>query len=222
VGIVVANMSMSLDGFIAGPNVSIEHPMGEGGERLHAWMFGDAIDPRDHEIKNAMFSPLTTGAVVMGRTTFTVGEGPWGDDGTFGMPCFVITHRPAKMLVKGPTTFTFVTEGIERSLDEARCAAAGKNVNVMGASIVQQTLDAGLIDEMLISIVPIVLGGGARPFEQNSVRRMRGSAQVPVQLHQTAVVKSRTLTHLRFRVVSHRAPERSERSRTSILRYSSG
>ncbi|HEX2454728.1 MAG TPA: dihydrofolate reductase family protein [Vicinamibacterales bacterium] len=219
---VIANMSMSLDGFVAGPNVSVEHPMGEGGERLHAWMFDGALDSVDEGIKNAMFSPATTGAVVMGRTTFTVGEGPWGDDGTFGMPCFVITHRPAETIVKGPTTFTFVTEGIEQGFDAARCAAGGKNVNVMGASLVRQALNAGLIDEMLLSIVPIVLGGGLRPFEQTSASRGRVGAYVPVQLHQTAVVKSRTLTHLRFRVVSERATEQSERSRMRILRYSSG
>ena len=103
-GQVVANMSMSLDGFIAGPNISVDHPMGEGGERLHAWMFGDAVNPRDAEIAAGMFSPATTGAVLMGRRTFTVGERPWGDDGTFRVPCFVITHRPALIVVKGPTS----------------------------------------------------------------------------------------------------------------------
>ena len=196
-GQVVANMSMSLDGFIAGPNISVDHPMGEGGERLHAWMFGDAVDPRDAEIAAGMFSPATTGAVVMGRRTFMVGERPWGDDGTFRVPCFVITHRPALIVVKGPTTFTFVTEGIERGLDEARATAGDRNINVMGASLVQQYLRAGVIDELLITMVPIFLGCGARPFSQPTFGEPSGIAS----LERTAVIETPAVTHLRFRVV---------------------
>ena len=109
------HMSTSLDGFVAGPQISVEQPMGAGGERLHEWMFAPS-DPADIETAAEMFATRTTGAVVIGRRTFDVGEQPWGEDGTFHVPCFVVTHRAAPTLVKGKTSFTFVTEGLEHAL----------------------------------------------------------------------------------------------------------
>src|SRR5688500_8520418 len=106
-GKVRAHMSMSLDGFVAGPEVSIEHPMGVGGERLHQWLFDSHRDPRDSQVAAEMLAPSTTGAVIMDRRTFDVGVGLWGDDGAFHVPCFVVTRRPASNLVKGPTSFSF-------------------------------------------------------------------------------------------------------------------
>jgi len=97
---VILDMTMSLDGFTAGPNISIEQPLGHDGERLHTWLFGDKT-PLDADVIDEQFK--TTGAFVMGRRTFNVGEAPWGDDGAFGMPCFVLTHHARETLIKGPT-----------------------------------------------------------------------------------------------------------------------
>ena len=112
---------MSLDGIVAGPNISPEHPLGEGGMRLHDWLFGDktgAPTELDRQIAQEFFA--STGAFVMGRRTFDLGEEPWGDEGAFGVPSFVVTRRPRARLVKGPTTFTFVTDGIVSALGQAK------------------------------------------------------------------------------------------------------
>lgn len=192
-GKVRVHMSMSLDGFVAGPDVRREYPMGVGGERLHQWLFASPCDPRDTEVAADMFSPAITGAVIIGRRTFEVGEGPWGDDGTFHLPCFVVTHRPAKTLVKGPTSFTFVTDGIRGALERAQAVAGPRAVNVMGAAMTQQFLEAGLLDELQINLVPVLLGTGVRLFEQF------GAA--PLELERTRVVESSAMTHLTYRVV---------------------
>lgn len=193
-GKVRLHMSMSLDGFIAGPDVGVAHPMGKGGERLHDWMFAGAGDPRDAEVAAEMFSTETTGAVVMGKRTFTVGEGPWGDDGTFRMPCFVLTHTPTETMVKGPTTFTFVTDGIESAVEQARAAADGKGVNVMGANTAQQFLSAGLLDEIQINLVPVLLGNGVRLFDHLGTEH--------IELERTRVIEASRMTHLTFRVLT--------------------
>jgi dihydrofolate reductase len=186
-------MSMSLDGFVTGPDVRVEHPMGVGGERLHRWLFADPGDPRDAEVAAEMFSPATTGAVIMGRRTFEVGVGLWGDDGTFRLPCFVVTHRPAERLVKGTTSFTFVTDGLEAALQRARAVAGQRDVNVMGATAIQQFLIEGLLDELQINLIPVLLGSGTRLFE-----RFSGT---PLELDRTRVVETPSVTHLTYRVV---------------------
>jgi len=193
VGQVHLHMSMSVDGFIAGPDVSIEHPLGVGGQRLHEWMFTDPVDPDDADVVGTMFSTDRVGAVLMGRTHFEVGIGPWGDDGTFRMPCFVVTHRPADPVVKGPTTFTFVTDGVERALELAQAAAGDKHINVMGANLAQQMLRAGQIDEIQLNLVPVLLGDGVPLFAHLGDHH--------IELHRTAVMPSSTVTHLRYRVV---------------------
>jgi dihydrofolate reductase len=191
-GKVQAHMSMSLDGFVAGPDVSVEHPMGIGGERLHEWLSAEQSDPRDAEVAGEMFSPRTTGAVIMGRRTFEVGVGPWGEDGAFHLPCFVLTHRPAETLVKGATSFTFVTDGIESALARAQAAAAERAVNLMGATTTQQFLRAGLVDEIHINLVPFLLGAGIRPFEHIDASQ--------VELQRTRLVESSAVTHLIYRI----------------------
>jgi dihydrofolate reductase len=191
VGRVCVFMSMSLDGFVAGPEVSVDRPMGASGERLHAWL--DGTDPKDADLAGRMFSPATTGAVIMGRRTFTVGEGPWGADGTFGLPCFVVTHRPADTITRGATTFTFVTGGIDQALADARAAAGAGNINVMGADVVQQMLRAGLVDELHVTLVPILLGDGVRLFDHLSSEQ--------IELERTGVIDSSAVTHLQFRVI---------------------
>jgi dihydrofolate reductase len=191
VGRVYVFMSVSLDGFIAGPDVDVDRPMGAGGERLHAWL--DGTDPKDAELAARMFSTATTGAVIMGRRTFTVGEGPWGEDGTFGLPCFVVTHRPAETLTRGATTFTFVTDGIAQALADARAAAGAGNINVMGADVVRQMLRAGVVDELHLTVVPILLGDGVRLFDRDLSEH--------VELERIGVIDSSAVTHLQFRVI---------------------
>jgi dihydrofolate reductase len=193
VGKVVVHKSMSLDGYVTGPDVRVDQALGEGGERLHAWMFADDIDPADARVAAESYSTERVGAVLMGRTHFTVGIGHWGDDGTFRLPCFVVTHRPAEPVVKGPTSFTFVTDGLEAALARAQDAAGAKDVNVMGASTSRQLLVAGLVDEIQINLVPVLLGDGARLFD--------GLGPAGPQLERLRVVDSPRVTHLRYRVV---------------------
>jgi dihydrofolate reductase len=173
---VTSDMSMSLDGFITGPNDDVERPLGEGGERLHQWIFGLASwrerhglaggkTNRDAEVIDEAFRSV--GAVVMGRRMFSHGEKPWGDNPPFRIPVFVVTHKSRPMLTKeGGTTFTFVTDGIESALEQAKAAAGKKDISVAGgANIVQQFLKAGLLDEIQIHLVPVLFGGGRRLFE---------------------------------------------------------
>jgi len=189
-------MSTSLDGFVAGPDISVEQPMGVGGERLPEWMFAPS-DPTDIETAAEMFSTRTTGAVVIGRRTFDVGEQPWGEDGTFHVPCFVVTHRAAPTLVKGKTSFTFVTEGLEHALALAQTAAGDKAVNVMGAGTAQQLLRLGLIDEIHLNVVPVLLQTGTRLFEHLGSDR--------IELERTgAVLPSSGVTHLVYRISRRR------------------
>ncbi len=207
------DISMSLDGFIAGPNQTLEQPLGEGGELLHRWIYsleswrerhglpGGEVNADGEVVRESLDA---TGAVVMGRRMFSGGEGPWeddpnadawwGDEPPFRMPVFVLTHHPRDTVVKrGGTSFTFVTDGIEAALDLARSAAGGKDVAVAGgATVVQQYLKAGLLDELQIHLVPVLLGGGVRLFE--------GHGGEPVELEVTRVIESPAVTHLKYRV----------------------
>jgi dihydrofolate reductase len=208
---VTLDITMSLDGFIAAPNASLEHPLGEGGARLHEWAFAaqswreqhgrsGGEDNEDSKIIEEAIE--ATGAVIMGRKMFSGGEGPWeddpnadgwwGDDPPFHVPVFVLTHqaREAKPM-DGGTTFNFVTDGIESALEQAHAAAGEKNIAIAGgADVAQQFLKAGLLDEMQIHVAPVLLGGGVRLFEDH----------VGAQLETTRVVQSPAVTHLRYRV----------------------
>jgi dihydrofolate reductase len=186
------HVSVSIDGYVAGPDTGVDRAMGRGGEGLHAWLFADPQDPVDAEVASAMLSTNTVGAVLMGRRTLEFGLGHWGDDGTFAMPCFVVTHRAHEPIVKGPTTFAFIADGLGAAV-EAACAAAGaKDVNVMGADLARQLLVGGLVDEVEIDLVPIILGGGATLF--------RDLPPDAVRLEQISVRPSATVTHLTYRV----------------------
>jgi dihydrofolate reductase len=133
-GTVRVHMSRSLDGFVTGPDVSLGQPMGVGGERLHEWMFA-ASDATDIETPAEMFSTRTTGAVVMGRRTFDLGEQPWGEDGTFHLPCFVLTHRAAPTLVKGRRRDVRVVEGARLESEAVeRHRATPRDVNAYAIS----------------------------------------------------------------------------------------
>jgi dihydrofolate reductase len=203
---------MSLDGFIAGPNQSEENPLGEGGTQLHEWAIALAAwrAPHGHEggEVNASTEVLeesleNIGATVMGRNMFGgtgaweehPWDGWWGDDPPFHTPVFIVTHHAREPVAKdGGTTFTFVTEGIESALARAREAAGGKDVALGGgANVAQQYLRAGLIDEMTIHVVPVLLGDGARLFDD------LGDADV--ELECTRAVEAPGVTHLTYRVV---------------------
>jgi dihydrofolate reductase len=206
------DITMSLDGFIAGPNPGPEAPLGEGGERLHQWVYGlrsfqerhgrgGGETNRDDEIAEEAL--VNTGAVIMGRGMFGGGpglwdeswEGWWGDEPPFGVPVFVLTHHAREPLaMKGGTTFAFVTEGIESALEEARAAAGGKDVAIAGGGrVVQQYLHAGLADEFQVHVAPVLLGDGVRLFDQP------GSDQIELEI--VRVVESEAVTHLKYRVV---------------------
>ena len=193
-GKVIAHISMSLDGFVTGPDVRVEHPMGVGGERLHQWLFANPGDPRDAQVAGEMFAPALTGAVIMGRRTFDVGIGLWGDDGTFQLPCFVVTHRPGDMLSRGPTSFTFVTAGVHDALARARTVAGSRAVNIMGAAMIQQVLHAGQLDEVQINLIPVLLGAGTRLFESFTTEK--------IELERTRIVESPSATHLTYRIIN--------------------
>lgn len=182
----VLAFSMSLDGFVAGPDVGIDEPMGKGGERLHEWIFQS-----DSAIDKDMAAELTPtlGAVLVGRRTFDVGLGPWGDT-PYPVPTFVLTHEKRPPLAMKSATFTFVTDGIESALDQARAAAGGRNIVVMGAETARQYLAAGLADEIVLQLVPILLGGGPRLFDGHG----------GIDLEPTRAVVSPSVTHLRFSV----------------------
>jgi dihydrofolate reductase len=206
------DITMSLDGFVAGPNTSLEHPLGEGGERLHEWAFAAAAWRESHGLaggeSNADSDVIqesldATGAVVMGRRMFSGGAGPWADDSNgngwwgdeppFHVPVFVLTHHPRETLVmEGGTSFTFVTEGIEAAVAQAREVAGDKDVLAAGGgNLAQQCLSAGMLDELQIHVVPLFLGDGVRLFDR---------IDPAVDLELTRVIESPTVTHMRYRV----------------------
>lgn len=196
---------MSLDGFIAGPNDSPEQPLGEGGERLFAWYFsGDTevdvtIGDVDMELKMPSESAERyegashgIGAIVSGRRMFDV-SGAWGGKHPMDVPVVVLTHAVPQEWVYEGSPFTFVTDGIERAVEQARAIAGDKTVGVGGGDITRQCLKAGLLDEIGIDLVPVLLGGGVRLFEHLGIE--------PIELERTSVTEASGVTHLTFRVV---------------------
>ncbi len=201
---------MSLDGFVAGPHQSEEHPLGIGGMQLHEWAFRLAAWRRPHGLDGGEVNASTEfvekaleniGATVMGRNMFGGHPGPWGkspwegwwgEDPPFHTPVFVLTHHPREPLAKsGGTTFHFVTDGIESALEQAREAAAGKDVSLAGgAKVAQQYLAAGLIDEMQLNVVPFLLGEGERLFDRGAGAGKRWEQQ--------RVVQAPGVTHLTY------------------------
>jgi dihydrofolate reductase len=206
------HISISLDGFVAGPNQSVENPLGEGGERLHDWVVplaswreghdkeGGQVNASDRVVEEAREN---LGAALMGRNMFgPIGGGPWvdedwkgwwGDNPPYHYPVFVVTHYPREPVeMAGGTTYHFVTDGIESALDQAKEAAGGKDVMLWGGGdIIGQYLAAGLLDELELHVVPILLGGGARIF----------GASGDVRLEQIRSVEAPGVTHLKYRVL---------------------
>lgn len=190
-GKVMFGMSMSLDGFIAAPNDSPEHPLGEGGQRLQEWL--SKVDADYAKVFNEAVK--TCGAIIMGRRTydFSATGGWWGDAGPLGqVPCFVLSHDVPEH-VHAPAVFSFVTGGIESALALAKATAGHKFVGLMGANVQQQYLNAGLVDEIHINLIPMLFGQGTRLFEHLGGK--------PIELEQMRVMASPGVTHLGFRVI---------------------
>jgi dihydrofolate reductase len=211
---VVAEVSLSLDGYVAGPNPTLEQPLGEGGDQLHEWAVrlksfreahglpGGETGPDDDLVAESL---PTTGAVVMGRRMFSGGEGPWeddtnskgwwGDSPPFHKPVFVLTkHAREPLTMEGGTTFFFVTEGVESAIEDARAAAAERDVLVAGgAGAIDQCINAGLVDELQLHLAPVLLGDGARLFD--------GVGPELARFEVTQVLESPLVTHLRYRLV---------------------
>ncbi|SEI70533.1 Dihydrofolate reductase [Arthrobacter sp. yr096] len=195
--LVTCDLTVSLDGFVAGPKQSLEQPLGEGGESLHRWQF-EEVEANVAEVAGI----LEAGAYIMGRNMYA-GPGPdswdpdwrgwWGEEPPYHAPVFVLTHHAREPLeMEGGTTFHFVTDGIEAALDRARDAAGSKNVAIAGgAETARQFLSAGLMDELRLHISPIILGGGERLLDG-----VRGVRLEPADVGGTGLV-----THVRYRVL---------------------
>jgi dihydrofolate reductase len=211
-GKLIFDISMSLDGFVAGPNPTLEEPLGERGEELHEWITRLAswrvqhgLSGGDTGLDDEVVKESTgrAGAFVMGRRMFSGGAGSWeddpkadgwwGDDPPFRAPVFILTHHAREPVEKQEgTTYNFVTDGIESALEQARTVAGDKDVQVAGgASVVQQCLNAGLLDEFQVHVVPVFLGSGVRLFDD-----LRGRPDLEL----ARVIDSPAVTHLSYRV----------------------
>jgi len=199
-GKVIADISMSLDGYVTAGGVDQEHGLGIGGEAIHAWVLEEPRSPVDEAVLARSFEQ--TGAVVMGRRLYDIVDGPngWNDDVGYGHdqnqsaapPCYVVTHEPPAQ-VRLASRFHFVTEGLAAAVDKARAAAGDKDVVVMGgANVIDQCLAAGLADELRVHLSPVLLGGGTRLFD------LAG----PTTLLQREVTESPRATHLTYEVVA--------------------
>jgi dihydrofolate reductase len=209
--VIVAQLSVSVDGYLAGPSPSLEEPLGIGGMQLHEWVIRLEAWRKQHGLEGGEVDIDTRlveeavrgiGAVVMGRKMFSGGEGPWkndpnssgwwGDEPPFHAPVFVVTHHPREPLELTGTTFHFVTDGVETAVAQARDAAGSDNVSIAGgAMVVQECLAAGLLDELTVHTAPIFLGGGIRLFEDGTP---------PKRLELLDVVAARLATHVRYRI----------------------
>ncbi len=198
-GPVVVDLSVSVDGFVAGPNDGPDNPLGDGGGPLFAWWMGGTERvgpddrfrpvPRSMEVAREAFG---YGAVIIGRRTFDIAQG-WGGHHPLGCPFFLLTHNPPDRWVGPGTGGTVVTDGIESALEKARAVAGDRVISVGAADVAQQYLRAGLLDEMRLSVAPVVLGGG--------VRLLDNLDGCQFSLEQTRVVESDGVTHMWYRVM---------------------
>jgi dihydrofolate reductase len=206
------DISMSLDGYVAGPEPTLEEPLGRGGEGLHEWAFGarawrasHGLDGGEEGVDSELIEETLArnAATIMGRRMFSGGAGPWeadpnangwwGDEPPFRHPVFVLTHHEREPLTLGATTFTFVTGGIEAALEQARAAAGEKDVAVAGGGqAVQQALSGGHVDELQLHVAPVLLGGGTRLLDN--------LADPLPRFEPVRVLESPAAAHLRYRV----------------------
>jgi len=207
------NISISMDGYVAGPNQTQEDPLGAGGERLHEWLTrlkvwreASGMDGGEENVSSAIVAEgnENVGAEIMGRGKFgPAARGPWGDDPwrgwwgedpPFHKPVFVLTHHEREPLILADTTFTFVTDGIESALEQARKAAGDQDVFIGGgADVINQYLAAGLVDELELHVAPILLGGGARLFD---------GVGPDLRLEELRAIEAPGVAHLTYRVVN--------------------
>ncbi|MFJ8580962.1 dihydrofolate reductase family protein [Micromonospora sp. NPDC093277] len=188
--LVICDMSTSLDGYVTGPNDSRENPFGDGAGTLHDWLF-DAATDQDRAIAQEALDGI--GAIVMGRKSFdkNEGDGGWGDGGPVGdTPCFVVTHN--KPTASYPPVYTFVTDGVTSAIEQAKRAAGDKVVGLHGATVMQQALPLGLVDEIRVHVIPVLLGGGTPLF---------AALDSAITLERTHVLATPAAAHLGFRVV---------------------
>jgi dihydrofolate reductase len=211
-GTIRFHIAVSLDGYVAGPHQSVENPLGVGGEGLHDWLVELEAWRTQHGLEGGKVNASTpvveelqsnVGATVMGRNMFGGGPGPWredppwtgwwGDDPPFHTPVFVLTHHAREPLeMKGGTTFTFVTDGIEAALEQAKQAAGEQDVQIGGgANVVQQSMAAELVDEFELHIVPILLRSGERLLENAG----------DIKVHQVRTIGAPGVTHIKYRVL---------------------
>ena len=201
-GKVVFDISVSLDGYVAGPDDGPELGLGAGGERLHDWVVELKSWREPHGLEGGETNASSAiveeglsaaGAIVVGKRMFDNAHG-WGDVPPFHMPVFVLTHTAREPLAKSDTTFTFVTDGIESAVEQAKAAAGEKNVGIGGgANTAQQALKAGLVDEVQLNVAPVLLGGGVRLFE--------GLGPDDAEFELVRVIEGPRATHLKYRVV---------------------
>jgi dihydrofolate reductase len=204
-GKVVFNMTVSLDGFVAGPNDNPDNGLGDGGDALFNWYFsGDTeipisdgemvlkVSPQSAKILKESIE--TYGAGVWGRKTFDIARA-WGGHPP-GSPCFIVTHHVPQEWDYEGSPFTFVTEGVESAIRQAKQAAGDKDVVICTASILQQCLNAGLLDEIHIDVAPLLLGKGVRLFDHLEFK--------PTELERIRVIEAPGITHLGYRVVKER------------------
>lgn len=215
-GRVILDISMSVDGFVAGPNPTPQEPLGEGGERLHEWVLATAswrkshgMDGGETNVDDEVIAEHLDriGATVMGRRMFSGGAGPWetdpnadawwGDNPPFHHPVFILTHHERQPVIKqGGTIFNFITDGVETALERAREAAGDKDVAIAGgANVAQQVFKSGLLDEIQLHIAPVMLRAGERLFDNHM-------SQSPGEVKLTRVIESAAgVAHLRYEVV---------------------
>jgi dihydrofolate reductase len=196
-GVVIVDLSISLDGFIAGPDDGPEWPLGQGGEALFAWMNAseanrvhEYLAPPDASTVIVDEWMQASGAIISGRRTFDIADG-WKGGHPIDVPIFVVTHDAPTTGEWSPRV-SFVTEGVERALELAQDAAGDGAIGISGASVAQQLLRLRKLDEIQVSVTPVLLGGGVRLFD---------NVGGPIRLEQTRVVPSDGVTHLRYRVV---------------------
>jgi dihydrofolate reductase len=208
---VIVDLAMSVDGFIAGANDGQEKPLGDGGMRLFDWYFDGDTPSRHYEAAARRGVPVpdfklsstsaevfdelleSGGAVVTGRRTYDISDA-WGGNGPVpGLPLFIVTHSVPESVPRGESTYTFVTDGVESAIAQAKAAAGDRDVGLMGSAVPQQCLRLGLLDEIQLHLVPVLLGAGVRLFDH------LGTESVELEL--LRVVDAPGVTHLRYRVV---------------------
>ena len=199
---VVIDLTMSLDGFITGPNPDEAHGLGTGlGAKLHDWYFvgsksdenGEFFQPDESSAKVVEAMMTGGGAAVIGRKLYDITGGWGGNHPVPGLHCFVVTHHPPAEVPQGETKFTFVTEGVESAIAQAKSVAGDREIGVAGANVSQQALKAGLVDELMIHLVPLLLGDGVRLFEHLGTEG--------IELEIVEIIPAKGVTHLRYRVL---------------------